>query len=202
MSGDHEDDLADLSLVQRVLLATDGTVTHILEAYAGERMSLLKLAHEMLTDPAERAGLDLEGDERALRRVILLKGCVSGLTFIHADSVMLLDRLHPVVADGLVNTDTPIGKLMWKCRSETFREVLSVWVERAGPIGPHFGLDRSAPVVARTYQIVEGGQTIAWITERFPRRNFPTPPAMLPDSTIDLRSDPRRGLVGPVLPGS
>lgn len=199
MSDDHEDDLSDLSLVQRVLLATDGTVTHILEAYARERMGLVKLAHEMLEDPAERAELDLAAQERALRRVILLRGSESGVTFLHADSVMLLDRLHPVVADGLITTDTPIGKLMWKCRSETFREVLAVWLERAGPIGTHFGLHPSAPLVARTYQIVEGGQPIAWITERFPRHHFPAAPAVAPDGAIDLRSN--AGLVGPVLPG-
>lgn len=201
MSADHTDDLADLSLVQRVLIATDGTVTHILEAYAGERMSLVKLAHELLLDPVERAELDLDDDEQALRRVILLRGSQSGITFLHAESVMLLDRLHPVVADGLLNSDTPIGKLMWKCRAETFREVLWVWVEPAGGIGAHFGLEPSSPLVARTYQIIEGGQPIARITERFPRHNFPVPPAMAADGTIDLRAG-RRGVMGPVLPGS
>lgn len=201
MSADHTDDLADLSLVQRVLLATDGTVTHILEAYAGERMSLVKLAHEMLVDPAQRAGLDVDDDEQALRRVILLRGSQSGTTFIHAESVMLLDRLHPVVADGLLNTDTPIGKLMWKCRAETFREVLSAWVEPAGGIGAHFGLEPSAPLVARTYQIIEGGQPIARITERFPRDRFPAPPTTAADGAIDLRAG-QPGAMGVVLPGS
>lgn len=169
------DDLADLALVQRVLLATDGTVTHILEAYAGELMELVKLTQDLVVDPVERIAHDLDGSERALRRVILLRGSQSGVTFLHADSVVLLDRLHPFVADGLLNSDTPIGKLMWKCRAETFREVLSVWVQPAGPVGAHFGLRVDAPLIGRTYQIVEGGRPIAFITERIPRRAFPAP---------------------------
>lgn len=170
---DDDPDLDHIGMVQRLLLATDGTLTHILEAYLGERVSLVKLHHSLLTDPAERGRYDLDDGERALHRVILLQGSGSRATFVFADSLVLLDRLHPQVADGLLQTDTPIGKLLWKCRAETFREITDVWERRDDDIAAHFGLGPSDPLVSRKYQIVESGRPIAIITETFPKLGFP-----------------------------
>ncbi len=171
---DEDPELDDIGMVQRLLLATDGTLTHILEAYLGERVSLVKLHHSMLSEPAERQGHDLDDGERALHRVILLQGSGSGATFVFADSLVLLDRLHPLVADGLLQTDTPIGKLLWKCRAETFREITAVWECRDEHIAAHFGLGADDPLVSRKYQIVESGRPIAIITETFPKLGFPS----------------------------
>ncbi len=171
---DEDPELDDIGMVQRLLLATDGTLTHILEAYLGERVSLVKLHHSMLSEPAERQGHDLDDGERALHRVILLQGSGSGATFVFADSLVLLDRLHPLVADGLLRTDTPIGKLLWKCRAETFREITAVWECRDEHIAAHFGLGADDPLVSRKYQIVESGRPIAIITETFPKLGFPS----------------------------
>ncbi len=169
--------LGALGVVPRILLAADGTLTHILEAYAAEPVHLVKLAHDMVTDRSLRSSLDLDDDERALRRVILLRGTKSDVTFVHADSVVMLDRLPESVATGLLETDIPIGKLLFSCRAETFREILAVKEERDPAVTAHFGLAADQPLVSRTYQIVLEGRPVALITERFP-------PTCFPDATL------------------
>ncbi len=184
-------DFDALSMVQRILLATDGTVTHILEVYAGEIMSLVKISHSAVTDPGERAGYGLREGERGLRRVILLKGSRSDVVFVYADSVVMLDRLHPLVADGLLTTDTPIGKLLWRCRAETFREIVAAWEDRDERAAACFGLGPEAPLLARTYDIVQNGRPIARITEKIPKAAFPAPRATVVATggdDVDLRS--------------
>ena len=158
-----------LGLVPRILVGTDGTLTHILEAYAAEQMCLVKLAQTAVTDPAVRADLGLGPSERALRRVILLRGATSGTTFIFADSAVMLDRLPASVATGLMDTEVPIGKLLFSCRAETLREIIAMSEERDPDVAPHFGLDGREPLVSRTYQIVLEGRPIARITEKFPK---------------------------------
>lgn len=162
-----------VALVPRILVATDGTLTHILEAYAAEKVYLVKLFHALVTDPSVRMGLDLATKERALRRVILLRGTRSHTTFVYADSVVMLDRLPATVAAGLLETDTPIGKLLFSSRVETYREIVDAGVECAGEVAAHLGLGPDELLVHRTYQIVFKERTIARITEKFPASSFP-----------------------------
>jgi chorismate-pyruvate lyase len=157
-----------LGVVPRILLATDGTLTHILEAYAAEPVYLVKLSHDLVTDQALRGSLGLDEHERALRRVILLRGTKSEATFVCADSVVMLDRLPGEVARGLLETDTPIGKLLFSCRAETFREIIAAGLEHDRTVAAHFGIAEDQPLVSRTYQIVYEGRPVAVITEKFP----------------------------------
>ena len=162
-----------LGVVPRILLTTDGTLTHILEAYADEPVHLVKLAHDLVPGGSAREGLELDDGERALRRIILLKGTVSGTTFVHAHSVVMLDRLPSAVGDGLLGTDLPIGKLLFSCRAETLRQILAMGEERDADVAAHFGVPADEPLVARTYQIVLDRRPVARITEKFPKAAFP-----------------------------
>jgi len=163
-------------MVPRILLTTDGTLTHILEAYAAERVALVKLSHALVTDPQERASVGLDEHERALRRIILLTGSESHITFIYADSVVMLDRLPEMVAHGLLHTARPIGKLLYSCRAETYREIIDMDEEQDPKVASHFGLSEGEPLLARTYQIVYEDRPIARITEKFPKGCFPPVP--------------------------
>ena len=160
----------ELGVVPRILLATDGTLTHILEAYAGEAVHLVKLSHRLVTDVEVRRSCGLDDGERALRRVILLRGSESHATFIHADSVVMLDRLPRGMDEELLTTERPIGKLLAEHRAETFRELLTAWEERNERIAAHFDIGLLDPLLARTYRIFAGGRPIAWITETFPEK--------------------------------
>ncbi len=107
-----------------------------------------------------------------LRRHVLLRGGHSGKILLYADAVVALSRVEPAFLQGLEATDKPIGILLAEDRTETFREVLRVGREPAESSGAHFGLDRTAELVFRTYRIVCERRPIILITEKFPPHLF------------------------------
>lgn len=161
-----------LSLLQRILLTTDGTVTHVLEAYGDERIRVVKLEHSEEPSRVDHPGLEMSGPETVMRRTILLQGMSSGRNYLYAESAVLVDRLEPALGEGLRSTDEPIGKLLVASRLETFREVLSCGQELAGTCARHFGIHPSAPLVVRTYRVIAGGRPIMLITEKFPATDW------------------------------
>lgn len=170
-------DLTPYTRFQRMLLATDGTVTHILEAYAEEPVEVVKLLQEFDVTGDLDAALDLPREEKVLRRHVVLRGAHSGRNLLYAEAVVAVGRIEPAVLDGLVATDKPIGILLAERRTETFREILRVSREPAGPIAAHFELAATATLVSRTYVIVARGQPLFQITEKFPTDSFRGIPA-------------------------
>jgi chorismate-pyruvate lyase len=167
-----------LTRFQRMLLSTDGTVTHILEAYAGEPIEVVKLLQEFDTCNEGDAPLDLsEHDEKVLRRRVVLRASRSGENLLYAEVVVVPGRVEAGFLDGLVATDAPIGALLARSRLETFREILRVFQEPAGSNGAIFGIDPAAELIARTYRIISGRKPILLITEKFPPHLFRSVPA-------------------------
>ena len=161
-----------LSAMQRILLATDGTVTDILEMYAGESMRVIKLHQEQVGLKQPLPSMDLDRGDTVLNRTILLQGKMSLVNQLYAESVIVPDRLDPGVRDGLILSKKPIGLLLLEHRLETFREILECWREFAGPLGQYFHVDEEATIIARTYRIFSGRQPIMLITEKFPESYF------------------------------
>jgi len=159
-------------LVQHILLVTDGTVTNVLEAYAGERINVIKL--RQTTEPAGLSVTDLEVQEsdEVMHREVLLTGRDSGRTFVYALSQIVPDRLDPEMRRGLLESLKPIGRLFEENRVETFREILAAGREPAGARSVHFGIERAAPLISRTYRIIARGRPIMLITEKFPADAF------------------------------
>ena len=170
-------DAASFTRFQRMLLGTDGTVTHILEAYADEPIDVVKLLQGVDTSNDADAHLRLSGDEKVLRRRVLLRGRDSGQPLLYAEAVVALGRVEPAFLDGLVGTDKPIGILLAENRTETFREILAVDREPAGALGAHFGIDATAELISRTYRIMARQQPMILITEKFPADCFRGLPA-------------------------
>ena len=100
--------VARLSTIQRILLATDGTVTSVLEAYAGEPMALVKLS-QRLVKPPPATPLQLTAREQVMARTILLEGKTTATAFLYAQSLVVPQRLHPRLRHELVTGDEPIG---------------------------------------------------------------------------------------------
>lgn len=161
-----------LTRFQRVLVGTDGTVTHILEAFAGEAMEVVKLVQAFDTTSDTDAELLAAAGDGVLRRRVILRGRRSGVTFLYADAVVAVDRLPPAVLEGLLDTDKPLGILLAEARAETFREILRVERVPAGSAAAHFGSDPDAELICRTYRIIAGGRPVILITERFPADFF------------------------------
>jgi len=165
---------APLSTLQRVLLITDGTVTDVLEAYAGERMTVVLLAQDFgpPVGPGLGFGLELDDGERVLRRSILLQGRETGTNFMYADSVISANRLDDDMLDGLLRGEKPLGRLLAEQKCETFREIVGLGKEPAGVNARHFRMSESDVLIFRTYRIVMRQQPIMRITEKFPSHFF------------------------------
>ncbi len=165
-------DIGDLGIIPRVLFATDGTIIHIIEAYAEEPVDLVRLRSSMVTDSAVRRAFEAEPDERALQRISLIQGRRSGRVFVHADSIVMLDRLPPPVPEELMTTASSILRLFSQHQIASFREGIGEWEGHDETVAAHFESGASAELVARTYQIVVKGRPVAWITESFPKGSF------------------------------
>lgn len=161
---------------QRVLLGTDGTVTNILEAYADEPVEVVKLLQVFDTANGGDADL-LVADDEVLRRRVLLRGTRTHRCLLYAEAVVVLHRVDPVVLDGLIQTDKPVGVLLKEARTETFREILHIDREPAAATAEHFGIDATAELICRTYRIMAGRRPIILITEKFPTEFFRGLPA-------------------------
>ena len=160
------------NLVQRILLVTDGTVTNIVEAYAGERITVVKLRQGPASAAQAATELEVVESDDVLHREVLLKGSKSGRTFVYALSQIVPGRLDPAVRRGLVESAKPIGRLLEENHIETFREILDAHREPAGGRCIHFGIDPGAPMISRTYCIITRGRPAMLITEKFPADAF------------------------------
>jgi chorismate-pyruvate lyase len=155
----------DLSLLQRILLATDGTVTNLIALYTGEEIRVKKLRQEILKEIAPPE-LRCAEPIRLLRREILLAG--ASKNFLYANSVFAFERFSKSIQDDLIATDRPIG-LLWKQeRLETYREVVEQVIEPCPNIASHFELTADERFVSRTYLIHHGGKPLGSITEKWP----------------------------------
>lgn len=161
-----------LTRFQQILLGTDGSVTHIMEAYSQEEMEAVKLRQELAVATEADADLDVTPGVKVMRRQVVLRGRSSRQNLLYAEAVMVPERLPPMVLSGLLETDTPIGRLLARNRTETFREVLMIGREAAESCGPLFGVPRSAEFIFRTYRILAGKQPMMLITEKFPATFF------------------------------
>lgn len=165
-------DTSELTLVQRLLLTTDGTITHILEAFTNERVEIVKLDEAVGVSQPGDAGLDVEEGELLLRRRVLIRGSVTKTPLIYAVSSIAVRRLPPPVHHALVHTDEPIGRVLFAHRTESLREILQVRREPAGDAAACFGVDPEDWALCRTYRILAGGRPIMLIDEKFPETAF------------------------------
>lgn len=163
----------DLDVVQRILLVTDGSVIHILEAYSGEPVEVVKLAQSLVPARTDEVlELGLADHEKVLRRTVLLRGRASLTPFVFVESTLVYDRLLPQVRAGLAGTNKAIGKLLRENRVETFREVVEMCRQAAGACAEHFGIEREATLIARTCHVVAGQRPLMTVTEKFPATAF------------------------------
>jgi chorismate-pyruvate lyase len=165
-------DPSRLTAFQRILLTTDGMVTEMLEAQFWERMVVERLFQEDYPLETPIPELDCEPGEHVLDRRILLKGRMTHLARIYAESFIVRDRLPAPIRDGLVNSQKPIGLLILENRLETFREILACSLEEVGDLGEYFGLEPTAGLISRRYRVIAHGKPIMLITEKFPELDF------------------------------
>lgn len=165
-------DPSALSTFQRILLTTDGTLTHILEAYLFEQIHVVKLSEDIvpLTRDLPVIGL-IEGTEVIARR-ILLRGRISHRNHIYAESILAPDRLESSFRDELLKTKIPIGKIWFEHQIETFKEIVDSRREQAQNLASYFSINPEDYMLSRTYSVFSNRQPVMLITEKFPDTYF------------------------------
>lgn len=161
-------DIDSLSLLQRILLISDGTLTDAIEAAYLEPVHLVKLGIQSAPARAAVEALDLKAGEWMMTRDILLRGATSGNNYVYARTLIALDKLDPALRRDLLESDNPIGRLWVQYKLETRKEILKIWRMAAGRLGRYFGHAASAGLLARTYRVISGGVAVMVITEYFP----------------------------------
>ncbi len=158
-----------LSLFQKILLTTDGTVTNLLKLYTGEMIKVKKIRQEIaLSGKSEELLCSLETP--VLKRDILL--CGKNRNYVYCESIFVFQLLSRSVQYKLLETDQPVG-LMWREEKlETYREVIDYKVESAQSLVPYFDIQPQTPILSRTYLIYQNKIAFGAITEKFPATFF------------------------------
>lgn len=142
----------------RVLLVTDGTVTHMLRAHFREPVEVRVEAHEFVgagdARPTNHEWLDTPDGADILIRDVVLVGETSGRLFARARSWIALDRLAPEMREDIIAMRRSIGNVLLAHFSENRRELL--W----------HGLTQEK-TLERTYRVIAGGKPLMVITETF-----------------------------------
>ncbi len=162
--------LSEVESFDRVLLLSDGTLTHVLEAHALEPIGLLPLAQTLTRARRAIRCLDLEKSQALIKREIILRGERTGHHYLYASSQIAADRLDREFRKHLLAARVPIGVLWKQLRIETHKEMLRMGRRPAGRLAKHFGVDAARPLLFRRYRVFSRGRPVMIITEVFPEQ--------------------------------
>lgn len=157
----------------RILIATNGTLTRILNVLANEEIAV-EIINQHIHDVAPKIPeLEDLAIGRVLQRDILLKGRTSGNAFVAAESFIAIDLLPRAFMTSLTETDRPIGEVMAASYIETFKEEAKVWAGKLPSWPALDGYQNSrTETVARRYRVIAGGRPVIIITEHILRTVF------------------------------
>lgn len=161
-----------LSVFQRILLTTNGTVTDILEAYLFEQIQLVKISEELKNTECNFPTIQIEKGDPTIERSILLRGKISRRNFIYAHTVVFVNNLDERFKQELLNTKTPIGKIWGEQRVENFKEIIDSGKEPAQELANYFCIEPEENLLFRTYAVYSQAKPTMIITEKFPESYF------------------------------
>lgn len=146
----------ELGAAERLLLVTDGTVTHMLEALTRE--------------PVEVSIIERKEEHGVLDRQVRLE-TTSGEVLLWARSEIELKHLPELVRTNLVNGDIGIGRALRNAGIDTRREIGSFdFIPADHQQFPSFVSDQQN-LIKRTYRVHTSGTRVMTITEYFSRRH-------------------------------
>lgn len=160
-------DLRALSPFQRVLLANDGTVTKVLEAYALEPVESIRLKQESRQLESDYTWLEAPRGTEVVARQVLLHGRHSAATYAYAVSLLVTARLPRDLLCNLAVEPGGLGHVLLNSRIENRREILWHGRERVDDLPEEIARLTGKAFISRTYRIIAGGQPIMLINEKF-----------------------------------
>jgi chorismate-pyruvate lyase len=152
-----------LSPWQRIMLVSDGNLTHMLQAYFLEDIGV-RVEAQQVTYQADDFGT--EGD--FLKRQIVLYGKKTFQPYVYAESLLSLKDLPIALTRELQHDELPLGRLWLKHRLETFKELIDVRVSTNETASRYLDQDDSSLLLARTYYVFSRGRKCMVIHEYFP----------------------------------
>jgi chorismate-pyruvate lyase len=103
--------VANPSDLHAALDRTSGSVTDFLEQLVGEGIVAHAWHHEIIGASASNELLVEEG-QPLLHRAATLRGCISGCSYVYAESVIVTSRLPAGFSHRLESTSDPIGRIL------------------------------------------------------------------------------------------
>ena len=154
-------DFSTLPPILRVLLLTDGTVTHSLAAYFAEDIQVNCLSQVQV------------GDE-VIEREVMLVGELSGTEYAHTHSTIHTHLLDHEMRRRLDSGQAGIGELLNANNRETFREITRIHYchDLPGRPNPFKASTPGSQVIARDYRIHTQQRPLILITEEFPVASY------------------------------
>ena len=165
-----ENDIGNLSSAQKILLATDGSVTTILDVLKGH-INVETLVQEFReADDAQAQSLSINpGDTVNYRTVVMSHRAEEPL--MHAVSLTPVDKLTNNFKEDLLKADIPIGRILRKYNIESRREVIHIGFEDPDEeLKSIFNTDST--MLTRVYNIIYKDEILIQIKETFPYSLF------------------------------
>ncbi len=165
-----EKNIGNLSSAQKILLATDGSVTTILDVLKGH-IDVKTLVQEFTeANNAQAQDLDInKGDTINYRTVVMSHNPEEPL--IHAVSLTPVDKLTNNFKEDLLKADIPIGRILRKYNIESRREVTHIGFEKPDEeLKEIFNTDST--MLTRVYNIIYKDEILIQIKETFPYSLF------------------------------
>jgi chorismate-pyruvate lyase len=151
----------------QLLLASDGTLTDMLQALCREKINARKLAQEVAPAVRRIDSLDVESGELLMSRRVLLQGDRTVRSYVYAESLIALTRLDARFQQGLLTSDAPIGRLWRDNRVEIFKEITGLADQAAGLLARYFGTSAATRLLVRTCRVFVAGRPVMLISEHF-----------------------------------
>jgi chorismate-pyruvate lyase len=165
-----EENIGNLSSAQKILLATDGSVTTILDVLKGhiDVNTLIQEFRESDEESARDLGID-KGEIVNYRAVVMSHKPEEPL--IHAISLTPIKRLDNDFKEDLLKADIPIGLILKKYNIESRREVTHIGAEQPDDeLKKIFHTD--SIMLTRSYNIIYKDAVLIRIKETFPYSLF------------------------------
>lgn len=164
---------SDLSAIERVMLACDGTFTFQLEAFKREAVSVDILSYEETSLEGKAAEILGGAPGRAvLERKVLLYGSDTREPYVFAHSYVDARALPDAMQAALKASPAGIGRLFVDYRLSIFRDLIGYFFEDGSAYASYFPDRRGLSFLARVYRVWFKESPVMVITEKMPRDLF------------------------------
>lgn len=161
-------DYRSLGIAQRVFLACDGTLCDAIEAVFREPIDVVKLSQSSSKNACGIETLNLGGTEVLMERKVIIRGAVSSINYVYAESYLAWDRLPRTFRRQLQNATRSIGSAWADEQMESRKELIQVL--RVPSRGTPDVLWRGTAVIMRSYRVLSGKFPLMFISEYFPEQ--------------------------------